>query len=228
MLVALLAATSMLNLSLDVSEDRRNSFNPADEAALARMDRGLAISLYLAPEDSRAQEYQRNVLAKLKRLVPGLTVRWMETGKAGVFGAAGDEGRGGRDAQDITGADPAGRGRRGAAGLAAALSRGVGGVGVAVFVEVLPAPAGRPDGEEGAEGDLGEDDVEGDRAEEDQAHRLFGVAQVDDGLARTLALAGQRAALEAEALALADEAAGDEQAEADGAGRFSAPASMRS
>ena len=58
------------------------------------MDRGLAISLYLAPEDSRAQEYQRNVLAKLKRLVPGLTVRWMETGKAGVFGAAGDEGYG--------------------------------------------------------------------------------------------------------------------------------------
>ncbi|MDA1412032.1 ABC transporter permease subunit [Pseudomonas aeruginosa] len=93
-LVLLLAATSMLNLSLDVSEDRRNSFNPADEAALARMDRGLAISLYLAPEDSRAQEYQRNVLAKLKRLVPGLTVRWMETGKAGVFGAAGDEGYG--------------------------------------------------------------------------------------------------------------------------------------
>jgi hypothetical protein len=90
-LLALLAATSMLNLSVDVSEDRRNSFNPADEAALARMDRGLAISLYLAPEDSRAQEYERNVLAKLKRLTPDLTVHWMETGKAGGFGAAQDD-----------------------------------------------------------------------------------------------------------------------------------------
>jgi ABC-2 type transport system permease protein len=34
------------------------------------------LALHLAPEDSRAQEYERNVLAKLKRLVPGLTVRW--------------------------------------------------------------------------------------------------------------------------------------------------------
>lgn len=90
-LLALLTATSLLPLSADLSEDRRNSFNPADEAALARMDRGLSITLYLAPEDSRAREYASNVLAKLKRLVPGLTVRWAETGKAGVFGAAGGE-----------------------------------------------------------------------------------------------------------------------------------------
>lgn len=90
-LFALLAATSLVPLSADVSEDRRNSFNPADEAALARMDRGLTITLYLAPEDSRAREYTANVLAKLKRRVPGLTVRWAETGKAGMFGAAQDD-----------------------------------------------------------------------------------------------------------------------------------------
>lgn len=90
-LLALLAATSLVPLSVDVSEDRRNSFNPADEAALVRMDRGLTITLYLAPEDSRAREYTANVLAKLKRLVPDLAVRWAETGKAGMFGAAQDD-----------------------------------------------------------------------------------------------------------------------------------------
>lgn len=90
-LLALLAATSLVPLSADVSEDRRNSFNPADEVALARMDRGLTITLHLAPEDSRAREYATNVLARLKRQVPGLAVRWAETGKAGLFGAAQDD-----------------------------------------------------------------------------------------------------------------------------------------
>lgn len=90
-LIAVLAAASLLPYAADVSEDRRNSFNPADEAALARMDRGLAITLYLTPEDSRAREYATNVLAKFKRLVPRLTVRWADTGKAGLFGAAGGD-----------------------------------------------------------------------------------------------------------------------------------------
>ncbi len=87
-LLALLAAAPLAGIYADVSEDRRNGFNPADEAALTRMDRGLAITLYLAPEDSRAQEYTANVLAKLKRVVHALTVRWADTGKAGLFGAA--------------------------------------------------------------------------------------------------------------------------------------------
>lgn len=93
-LLALLVATSLVPRAADLAEDRRNSFNPADEAALARMDQGLVITLHLNPEDSRAREFAGNVLAKLKRLVPGLEVRWAETGKAGVFGAAGDEGYG--------------------------------------------------------------------------------------------------------------------------------------
>ncbi len=90
-LAVLLSATAFVPFAVDLSEDRRNSFNPADEAALARMDRGLAVTLNLNPEDSRAREYVANVLAKLKRLVPNLTVRWAETGKVGVFGAAQDE-----------------------------------------------------------------------------------------------------------------------------------------
>lgn len=77
--------------SRDLSEDRRNSFNPADEAALARMDQGLTITLQLSREDSRSREFEANVLAKLHRLTPGLTVRWAAVEKAGPFGAAGDE-----------------------------------------------------------------------------------------------------------------------------------------
>ncbi len=91
MVLAALLATSVVHRSVDVSENGRNSFNPADEAALARMDRGLTITLFLAPEDSRAREYAANVLAKLKRLVPGLRVRWAETGNSGPFGAAQDD-----------------------------------------------------------------------------------------------------------------------------------------
>jgi ABC-2 type transport system permease protein len=90
-LVAVLAAAPKANFLRDLSEDRRNSFNPADEAALARMDRGLAITLYLAPEDSRARELETNVLAKLKRLVPHLLVRYGELPASGPFGAAQDD-----------------------------------------------------------------------------------------------------------------------------------------
>ena len=93
-LTVALAVASLISSAVDVSEDRRNSFNPADEAALTRMDQGLTITLHLTPEDSRALEYAANVLAKLKRIVPGLTVRWAETSKAGIFGAAQDEGYG--------------------------------------------------------------------------------------------------------------------------------------
>lgn len=87
-LLVLLAAASSLRLSVDVAEDRRNSFNPSDEAALSRMDQRLTITLHLTPEDSRAQEYAGNVLAKLERLTPDLVVRWADTGEQALFGAA--------------------------------------------------------------------------------------------------------------------------------------------
>lgn len=90
-LLAVLAAAPQANFQRDVAEDRRNSFNPADEAALARMKQGLAITLYLALEDSRARELETNVLAKLKRLMPGLQVRYGALPKSGPFGAAQDE-----------------------------------------------------------------------------------------------------------------------------------------
>lgn len=88
--VLVLACIPLLTGAIDLSDDRRNSFNPADEAALGRMDRGLTITLYLSPEDSRAQELSANVLGKLRRLVPRLRVRWAPVTRAGSFAAPQD------------------------------------------------------------------------------------------------------------------------------------------
>lgn len=93
-ILALLAASLFVHAAKDMSENQRNSFNPADEAALARMDKELLITLHLNPDDSRAREFSDNVMAKLRRLVPHLRVIWADTGKAGVFGTAQDEGYG--------------------------------------------------------------------------------------------------------------------------------------
>lgn len=90
-LVAVLAAVPWASVVRDLSDDRRNSFNPADESALARMDKGLTITLYLSRGDSRARELSSNVLDKLKRVVSNLTVRWAAVDDAGPFGAAQSE-----------------------------------------------------------------------------------------------------------------------------------------
>jgi ABC-2 type transport system permease protein len=76
---------------IDAAEDRRNSFNPADEAALRQMTLPLAVTLYLSPEDSRAREMESNVLAKLRRVVPRLEIRYGPVSKIGLFGAPSDD-----------------------------------------------------------------------------------------------------------------------------------------
>lgn len=77
--------------SRDASEDRRNSFNPADERALREMTHPLSITIYLVPEDSRLQEFEGNVLAKLRRTVPHLVTRYADTGNAGLYGSGDDD-----------------------------------------------------------------------------------------------------------------------------------------
>jgi hypothetical protein len=89
-----LAATSIVPRAVDLAEDRRNSFNPADEAALARMDRGLAITLHLNPRTAGRGSSPAMCWPSSSAWCPDSAVRWAETGKAGVFGAAGDEGYG--------------------------------------------------------------------------------------------------------------------------------------
>jgi ABC-2 type transport system permease protein len=95
---AILAAGAVVGAALaqvrggrDLSEDRRNSFSRADEAALARIEQPVTITVRLAPEDPRLFDLERGVLSKLRRVVPHLTVRYDAASSApsGLFAAPG-------------------------------------------------------------------------------------------------------------------------------------------
>ncbi len=86
----LVLLASQARLYADITEDRRNSFSPTQEAALKRLTAPLAITVYLAPDDPRLADFDRKVLGKLRRLVPDIAITIGETSK-GLFGPAGDE-----------------------------------------------------------------------------------------------------------------------------------------
>src|SRR2546430_17010347 len=80
-LVCVLAAAVVFGLatqirfSVDVTEDQRNSFPVADQRALAKLAEPLVMPVHLAAEDPRYADLQRNVLAKLERALPDLSIR---------------------------------------------------------------------------------------------------------------------------------------------------------
>ena len=86
---ALLAIATQLRKSSDVSEDKRNSFPVADQRALAGLNEPLIITVHLAPEDPRYVDLQRNVLSKLERIVPNVTIRLVTIGQS-VIRSAGE------------------------------------------------------------------------------------------------------------------------------------------
>jgi ABC-type transport system involved in multi-copper enzyme maturation permease subunit len=71
--------------SRDVSENRRNSFSPADEAMLRRIDQPLKITVFLSPEDPRLTDFEQNVLRRLRRVVSKLDVEYAATSRTGLF-----------------------------------------------------------------------------------------------------------------------------------------------
>ncbi len=73
---------------MDVTENRKHSFNPADVRALRKMNQPLKITIHLAPEDSRLYDLEHEVLAKLRRVAPGLEVVYAKTQSTGLFGAS--------------------------------------------------------------------------------------------------------------------------------------------
>jgi ABC-type transport system involved in multi-copper enzyme maturation permease subunit len=85
----LLAVSTQLRRSSDVSEDKRNSFPAADQRALAGLNEPLIVTVHLAPEDPRYVDLQRNVLSKLERIVPNVTIRLATAGQS-VIGSAGE------------------------------------------------------------------------------------------------------------------------------------------
>jgi ABC-2 type transport system permease protein len=87
---AVIALSAQLASSIDVTEDGRNSFPPADQKALAELREPLIITVHLAPEDPRYVDLRRNVLAKLERAMPRVTVRLATSGQS-MVGSASDE-----------------------------------------------------------------------------------------------------------------------------------------
>jgi ABC-2 type transport system permease protein len=74
-MAALLVVAAQIRLSADVAEDRRNSFPAADQRELAKFREPLVITVHLAPEDPRYTDLRRNVLAKIERVVPHVSIR---------------------------------------------------------------------------------------------------------------------------------------------------------
>ncbi|MET3299033.1 ABC transporter permease [Bradyrhizobium diazoefficiens] len=69
-----LTVAAQIRVSVDLSEDRRNSFSRADERLLATLRRPLVIRVNLAAEDPRYIDLRRNVLTKLERAMPDVSV----------------------------------------------------------------------------------------------------------------------------------------------------------
>jgi hypothetical protein len=81
---------TQIKAAVDVTEDRRNSFAVADTRQLARLSEPLAITVHLAAEDPRYIDLQRNVLSKLDRVMPHVSIR-LTAVRQTFASAAGDE-----------------------------------------------------------------------------------------------------------------------------------------
>jgi hypothetical protein len=84
-LTSVVVGANGMRASWDASENRRNSFSRADEAALGQIAQPLKITIVLSPEDPRLSDYEQNVLRKLRRVLPRLDVDYSSTGRTGLF-----------------------------------------------------------------------------------------------------------------------------------------------
>lgn len=76
---------TLVNTSVDASENRMNSFSEADERALRQIRAPLRIEAHLAPEDPRRADFERQALSKLRRVLPSLTVDYVSSTSIGLF-----------------------------------------------------------------------------------------------------------------------------------------------
>jgi len=81
---AVVVVATQIGVSVDLTEDRRNSFPAADQRALADLREPLIITVHFAPEDPRYVDLRRNVLLKLERVMPHVTIRLATTGQSMV------------------------------------------------------------------------------------------------------------------------------------------------
>ena len=81
---------SLVRATWDLSENRRNSFSPEDEAALRQIKQPLRISVYLAAEDPRLTDLERGIIGKLRVVLPRVDVEYAAQSVSGLFEAADD------------------------------------------------------------------------------------------------------------------------------------------
>jgi hypothetical protein len=72
--IAALGIATQIGRSFDLSEDRRNSFPSTDQQLLATLRLPLVITVNLSPEDPRYVDLKRNVLSKLERAMPNVSI----------------------------------------------------------------------------------------------------------------------------------------------------------
>jgi len=82
---AVVLACTLVTPSMDASENRANSFTEADEATLARIRGPLSIQVNLAPEDPRRVDLDHRAIAKLRRVMPRVRVRYVSATSIGLF-----------------------------------------------------------------------------------------------------------------------------------------------
>src|SRR4030095_548020 len=78
-------AASGIRGSWDASESRQNSFGEPEQEALESLTSPLAIDVHLSPQDPRRRQFERGPLAKLRRVVPNLEVRYLARTSSGLY-----------------------------------------------------------------------------------------------------------------------------------------------
>jgi ABC-type transport system involved in multi-copper enzyme maturation permease subunit len=87
----LIAGSAQLRLYADTSEDRRNSFVPADSDTLSGLQQRLTIVVRLAPEDPRYIDFERNILGKLQRTMPDAKIVLQSQSRTGALEEASEK-----------------------------------------------------------------------------------------------------------------------------------------
>lgn len=88
---AMLAGFTQLHMFHDFTEDRRNSFSVADEAALRALKGDLTVTVYLAPTDPRLYDLERSVLGKLRRTMRHMDVDYAHGESNHALAASGND-----------------------------------------------------------------------------------------------------------------------------------------
>jgi ABC-2 type transport system permease protein len=81
---------SLARVTWDLSENRRNSFSEITEASLRQIRDPLRVTVYLAAEDPRLMDLDRNILSKLERILPRVEIDYAAHTRAGLFEGAAD------------------------------------------------------------------------------------------------------------------------------------------